>query len=447
MASTVKKSREMTNAKIKFVSLVDKAANKRKFLVTKAENADGAVNFQSFGRIVQKSDCGDTHHITGIVYEPDTKDSDDEFMNAEEIEKAAHYFAKNGYGCDLQHNEEVQDGVAVVESWVAKADFEIDGEEVKKGSWLMTTEISDESLWEKVQKKQITGYSMGGTAWFTEVDDDNTDNGEEVSKSDSEDEGFIKKIASKVAKVLGVEEVAKGEVKDKFNERTKNNNFWEAFHALDDALVRYDWSEDKHVYVEDETKIREALSDFNDIVTDILLNEQFVAKAIKPTEEMIAKAGKKMSAKNKEALDGIYNQLGEFLKGFDETDENADDDKEEVDMTKAEVKKMITECISAAKTEGNENTEPVEKSQQDGGTEETPVTFEAIKKMIKEEVKKALDPDSEDNDEPVTKEDIKKMIDEAIEPIRKQSGLPTNLNNEGEGEVEKQEHFYLEGVL
>ena len=446
MASTVKKSREMTNAKIKFVSLVDKAANKRKFLVTKAENADGAVNFQSFGRIVQKSDCGDTHHITGIVYEPDTKDSDDEFMNAEEIEKAAHYFAKNGYGCDLQHNEEVQDGVAVVESWVAKADFEIDGEEVKKGSWLMTTEISDESLWEKVQKKQITGYSMGGTAWFTEVEDEETDDSSgEIAKS--EDESFIKKIASKVAKVLGVEEVAKGEVKDKFNERTKSNNFWEAFHALDDTLVRYDWSESKYVYEEDETKIREALSDFNDIVTDILINEQFVAKAIKPTEEMIAKAGKKMSAKNKEALDGIYNQLGEFLKGFDETDENADDDKEEVDMTKAEVKKMITESISAIKEEGKEHTEPVEKSEQDGGTDEAPVTMENIRKMMKEEIKKALNPDSEDDDEPITKEDVKKMIEEAVEPIRKSSGLPTNLNGEGEGEVEKQEHFYLEGVL
>ena len=66
MAKKIEKAYAISNARISFVSLVDKAANKHKFLLTKAEN--GAANFISTGRIV-KTDS-DSHYVTGIVYEP-----------------------------------------------------------------------------------------------------------------------------------------------------------------------------------------------------------------------------------------------------------------------------------------------------------------------------------------------------------------------------------------
>ena len=62
----IAKAYAITDAKISFVSLVNKAANKKQFLITKSEN--GAANFATFGRIL-KADA-DSHFVTGIVYEP-----------------------------------------------------------------------------------------------------------------------------------------------------------------------------------------------------------------------------------------------------------------------------------------------------------------------------------------------------------------------------------------
>ena len=49
------KARELYDAKIQFVSLVDAAANKRKFLMTKAK--DGTCSFVNYGRILKADDA------------------------------------------------------------------------------------------------------------------------------------------------------------------------------------------------------------------------------------------------------------------------------------------------------------------------------------------------------------------------------------------------------
>ena len=60
---SLKKAYEIKDAKIQFVSLVDKAANKRKFLIKK--EAGGRATFTTYGRIV-KADA-ENHYVTGIV--------------------------------------------------------------------------------------------------------------------------------------------------------------------------------------------------------------------------------------------------------------------------------------------------------------------------------------------------------------------------------------------
>ena len=151
----VEKAYEITDAKIQFVSLVDKAANKRQFLLKKAD--DGKAAFTTYGRIV-KADA-DNHYVTGIVYEPMAEDTHGNYMTEEEITKAAYWFAKNGDKVDLQHSFEPLDGATVVENWIAKADFEIDGEIVTKGTWLMTVEVTDETVWEGIEKGDITALA------------------------------------------------------------------------------------------------------------------------------------------------------------------------------------------------------------------------------------------------------------------------------------------------
>jgi len=150
--------RELVNAKITHVSYVDKAANQKQFFFMKSEKQP---DFQKEIKVLTKAD-DEKKLVYGIVYEPDTPDAHGDFMKAVEIEKAAHGFLKDARQIDKQHD--FQGGVGeVVESYVAPTDFEINGETIKKGSWVLVTKASDE-VWERIKKGDITGYSMAGTA-------------------------------------------------------------------------------------------------------------------------------------------------------------------------------------------------------------------------------------------------------------------------------------------
>ena len=154
--SKIEKAYAITDAKISFVSLVDKAANKKQFLITKAEH--GSASFASYGRILNAD--ADSHYITGIVYEPLTEDAHGNYMTEQEITKAAYWFAKNGNQVDVQHSFEPLEKAAVVESYVAPCDMSVGEQAIKKGTWMMTVEVDDPDIFEKVQKGEITGFSM-----------------------------------------------------------------------------------------------------------------------------------------------------------------------------------------------------------------------------------------------------------------------------------------------
>ena len=352
----VNKAYEITDAKISFVSLVDKAANKRQFLLKKAE--DGQASFTTYGRIV-KTDA-ENHYVTGIVYEPMEEDSHGNYMTAEEITKAAYWFAKNGDKVDLQHSFEPLDNATVVENWVAKADFKIGDEVIKEGTWLMTVEVSDESVWEGIEKGEITGFSMGGLGNYSEedVDLDNVSK-QETKQGASEKKGLLKQLAA----ALGVNVVEKGAMAELYEERSKGTLFWNAFNSLEEILYKYDNITGRWVYETNEDKVRECLEEFNQIITNILTGKESITKAIQ-TDRPVEKAGKKMSGKNKETLAGIYESLGAFLKEFDDPEDDpdkkddgdgkgtADDkskkDKEEKEVTKQEVEEIVAKSIAAA---------------------------------------------------------------------------------------------------
>lgn len=178
----------MTEVKIKFISLVTKAANKKKFAIIKSEN--GTIEIDSF---IFKQD-EDKRLITSIVYEPDVKDTQGDYMTAEDIEKAAHDFMTTyGEGADIQHDDK-KANVDIVESWVAKTDTTIGGQFIKKGTWVATAKVNDDEIWDAVKKGRITGFSMGGLATKINKNDDTEDKGmEEIRKMLEE---IIKKGAS-----------------------------------------------------------------------------------------------------------------------------------------------------------------------------------------------------------------------------------------------------------
>ena len=439
----VEKSYEITDAKISFVSLVDKAANKKQFLITKAEK--GHANFATYGRILKVD--SEHHYITGVVYEPMEEDSHGNFMTEEEIVKAAYWFAKNGDKVDLQHSfEELPDAV-VVETWVAKSDMVIEGEEIKKGTWLMTVEISDPDVWEKVQKKEITGFSMGGVGKYSDEDVNlnNVEKGDgKVNADTTEKKGILKKLAE----AFGLDVVEKGAMTDRYNASIKSTRFWTAFNVLEDLLYKYNWQTDRWEYEGNESIIKEALEEFSAIITEVL-SEQSIVKALgKP----VTKAGKKMSSTNKTKLDEIVQALNDFSSQFNDASE---EDEEVIEKSNSnekgddtvkpdEIKKMIQEEIKKALEPAPEKTEKVNKE----AAEDT-VTKADIKSIIAEEIKKALGEQEEEagsEDDKLTKEAIADVIRKELSSVLKARGIASNLNDQGDP-VEKSDTHYLKGII
>lgn len=177
-----------------------------------------------------------------------------------------------------------------------------------------------------------------------------------------------------------------------------------------------------------------------------------ISKTLAAEETPIEKAGKKMSCKNKETLSGIYESLGAFLKEFDESenqDENSnskpkdtkeDNGEEETELTKQEAEKLIQESVTKAlEATGKVPNQPetVEKSAE--------VTPEFIAETVQASVSKALAPQQENVSAEQIQEMVMAAVEKAVEPIRKHTGVPSNLNDE---RIEKQaEQHYLHGIL
>ncbi len=430
MPKKIAKAYEISNARINFVSLVNKAANKHQFLIVKAD--DGNATFQTFGRIV-KADT-ESHYVTGIVYEPMVEDSQGNYMTEEEIAKAAHWFMKNEGSVDIQHCFKKADGCEVVESYVAKSDMEIDGQPIKKGTWLMTMEISNADVWDSISKGDITGYSMGGVGAYSLEDV------ELPVEKQEEPKGIFKKLA----KAMGFEVVEKGAVKNQYNRRIKSDNFYTAWSALSNVLDGEKFNPEtgqyEYGYTDDEDVIRAALSDFNDIVTNLLTGNVSIVKSLekaaKEAPAPIIKAGKSLSSKNLSALKGIHESLGSFLSDFEEEPEN-NINKEDDTMTHEEVQNIVGEEVKKAMEPIAKQLEAITKSAESTTPETaTPemgdVSADTIAKMVGEEVQKAM--------EPVTK---------MLEPLMKSRSLPGNLNDAPGSAVTKSEAepHYMTGMF
>lgn len=461
--SKVQKAIEISDAKIQFMSLVDKAANKRQFLVTKQEN--GQAQFSTTAKIVKVD--AETHYITGIAYEPLTEDAHGNFMTEPEIRKAAYWFAKNGDKVDLQHSFEKAEGLSVVENYVAPCDMTIGETPVIKGTWIITVECANNAVWEAVQKGELTGFSMGGVGKYSEEE---VQLDEVAKSSETEKRGLFKRLAE----FFGFEVVEKGEVLDRYNESARNSAFWNAVYALEDVLLyHYEYRDGVYTNTASPEQVHEALADFNRILTDVMtLSGDAVIKAV---ELPVCKAGKKMSGANKAKLDEICQALSDFKSAFDEDpDEKEEEDttkkKEDNSMTKAEIQAEVNAAVVKALTEAGvikaapaaaepqtptqaqaQPATPVEKAAEPAQVL-TGADFEAtVAKAAEAAVKKTLIEaglieEEADPNAPVTKGEVQQIVTDALAPMLKAFSLPQNLNNEGQVAKSDEQH-YLHGLL
>ena len=148
-------------------------------------------------RILMKAK--DKRFVLGVVYapgSPDDTDTQGDFAKAETIEEAAWSYmqrlqknaqaldtllkagleagadgvefeieedTKKGQALDDQHLQVDEEVGVVVESYLAPVDFDIDGEAVTKGTWLIGAILSPK-MWKLVKDGERTGFSLFGTA-------------------------------------------------------------------------------------------------------------------------------------------------------------------------------------------------------------------------------------------------------------------------------------------
>ncbi|WP_404407720.1 XkdF-like putative serine protease domain-containing protein [Jeotgalibacillus malaysiensis] len=332
--------RELKNAQITHVSYVDKGANQKKFFITKSEeNPD----FQKEVKIVSKSD--EQQLVYGIVYEPDVEDSHQDYMTAEEIEKAAHGFLKDARNIDTQHDFNAGVG-EVVESYVAPADIEMSGETIKKGSWILVTKASDD-IWEQIKKGDITGYSMAGTAEVIQKED------KPQSSSKGDEAGLFNLLKNFF---VGSDQIKKGEVQEKYDRDRRRREFWAAQDALNTVI--FNWDDWDRELEKDPEKIREALEDFVNIAQQVLLAEDLMKELGEPPEE-IEKAGKKISNARMKKINAAFDALKD-LKAEVESEEEEEVKKEDIAKAVEEAMKPLNDRLDAIEKNENKQADPAE---------------------------------------------------------------------------------------
>lgn len=100
----------------------------------------------------------DQRLVWGEVYIPNVPDTDDEFMDAQTIQKMAYNFMRNLRlkSVDSHHNNELVEGACVVESFIARKgdpDF-------AEGAWVVCSHVHNDKTWAAIKKGELNGYSI-----------------------------------------------------------------------------------------------------------------------------------------------------------------------------------------------------------------------------------------------------------------------------------------------
>jgi len=112
---------------------------------------------------VIKSLNTELQQVTYVAMLPDSWDLHGDFTSAEEVRKGKESFNKSAMRANLYHAAMTK-SFEVIESYLLPCDANLNGYEVRKGTWLMTLQVHDSALWKMIKDEEITGISIGATA-------------------------------------------------------------------------------------------------------------------------------------------------------------------------------------------------------------------------------------------------------------------------------------------
>lgn len=131
--------------------------------LTKFLSAERAIRF-ALAKADDAKAKTEERFVYGIVLEPETIDAQQDIYSPDEIRNAAHEFMEKFRTIGLMHKGAINDKVKILESFIAPADFEVEGAPVKAGTWVMAVKVLDDELWKAVRDGDMTGFSIGGSA-------------------------------------------------------------------------------------------------------------------------------------------------------------------------------------------------------------------------------------------------------------------------------------------
>ena len=101
----------------------------------------------------------------GIVYEPETEDTQGDLASKEEIEKMMHGFMKR-YATDSKRIKINHQGkryhFPIIEAFIPEKDIVKGGETIPAGAFWLMIHISNDKIWDMVMNRELEGFSMGG---------------------------------------------------------------------------------------------------------------------------------------------------------------------------------------------------------------------------------------------------------------------------------------------
>lgn len=105
--------------------------------------------------------------VGGIVYEPDEVDTQGDYTDAAEIEKAMHRFmekyATNTNRIRINHKGR-KFFFPVLECFQPEHDTVKGDSGLKAGSWWLMIKVTNKRIWKDIESAKLTGFSMGGRA-------------------------------------------------------------------------------------------------------------------------------------------------------------------------------------------------------------------------------------------------------------------------------------------
>ncbi|WYP24756.1 XkdF-like putative serine protease domain-containing protein [Alkalihalobacillus sp. FSL W8-0930] len=361
--------RELTNAQITHVSLVNKGANGKKFAIMKS---DKQPDFNKEVKIVKSNE--EQQLVTGVVYEPDVLDAHEDYMTASEIEKAAHQFLSDYRQIDKQHDFTSNVG-EVVESWIAKTEMKLGDEDISAGTWVMTVKVSDADSWESIKKGDVTGFSMAGLAETIEKSDGTTGTSDKSEKS----------LFKVLKEFFTGELIQKGAVREKYKENQKQRNLWAAWGALELEFDQSRW-DNRTPDIADFQRIKDAASEFAELINEIETQEDIQkALADKVQKEENDLKPEDITAAVAKALEPVTARIDEIEKQQEEN--NPTDPEGGTGDTNEDLSEVVTKAVAKAiepvsdritklekargiskqdDSDNNNPKEPVQKSMWDG---------------------------------------------------------------------------------